>query len=133
MKTQAFDWKTTPLNGRFLIEASAGTGKTFSLIRFIVRLIMEGKTPVKINEILTVTFTVAATAELKKRLKELLLTIRESHETGNFELLEKEDLLDLYKVWNEHGWLDDSRLNDAILGLANSQIYTIHSFCQEIL
>ena len=52
MTTHVFDWKKTPLKGRFLIEASAGTGKTFSLIRFIVRLIMEGDAPIKINEIL---------------------------------------------------------------------------------
>ena len=133
MTTPVFDWKKTPLKGRFLIEASAGTGKTFSLIRFIVRLIMEGETPVKINEILAVTFTVAATAELKKRLKELLLTIREARETGNRKLIEKEDLSDVYDLWETKGWLSDSRLDDAIAGLADAQVFTIHGFCQVML
>ena len=99
MKTQAFDWKNSPLEGRFLIEASAGTGKTFSLIRFIVRLLMEGDRPAKIDEILAVTFTVAATAELKKRLKELLLTIRQAYQTGDIELLKQEDLGNVYRKW----------------------------------
>lgn len=133
MTTHVFDWKKTPLKGRFLIEASAGTGKTFSLIRFIVRLIMEGDAPIKINEILAVTFTVAATAELKKRLKELLLTIREARETGNKDLIENEDLGDVYAVWQERGWLTDSRLDDAIAGLADAQVFTIHGFCQTML
>lgn len=133
MTTPAFDWKKTPLKGRFLIEASAGTGKTFSLIRFIVRLIMEGETPVKINEILAVTFTVAATAELKKRLKELLLTIREARETSNRKLIEKEDLCEVYELWETKGWLTDSRLDDAIAGLADAQVFTIHGFCQAML
>lgn len=133
MKTQAFDWKNSPLEGRFLIEASAGTGKTFSLIRFIVRLLMEGEQPAKIDEILAVTFTVAATAELKKRLKELLLTIRQARETDDIRLLEQEDLDKVYKKWNENGWLDDSRLDDAIAGLADAQVFTIHGFCQTML
>ena len=133
MKTQAFDWKNSPLEGRFLIEASAGTGKTFSLIRFIVRLLMEGDRPAKIDEILAVTFTVAATAELKKRLKELLLTIRQAHQTGDMELLKREDLEDVYRKWSAHGWLNDSRLDDAIAGLADAQVFTIHGFCQTML
>ena len=95
MKTQAFDWKNSPLEGRFLIEASAGTGKTFSLIRFIVRLLMESDRPAKIDEILAVTFTVAATAELKKRYG-FIYVDRQQDGTGTLNRYKKKSF-DWYK------------------------------------
>jgi len=66
--------KTTPLQkGLTLIEAGAGTGKTYSLVRLAARLIVEESTPVK--NILIVTFTRSATAELSDRLQSLLRQI----------------------------------------------------------
>ena len=66
----AFDAVTTPLDGELVIEASAGTGKTWSLTRIVLRLVVEKGMP--IGRILLVTFTKAATAELAARMKELL-------------------------------------------------------------
>ena len=66
----AFDAVTTPLEGQLVIEASAGTGKTWSLTRIVMRLVVEKGMP--IGRILLVTFTKAATAELSARVKELL-------------------------------------------------------------
>lgn len=54
------------LNGAFL-EASAGTGKTFTLEQLVKRLLLEKNGP-KISEILILTFTKTATAELKTRI-----------------------------------------------------------------
>ena len=57
------------LSGRRLIEASAGTGKTFSLIHIVVRLIVEERIP--IERLLLVTFTKAATARKVKKDRRL--------------------------------------------------------------
>ena len=65
-----FDAASTDLRGRLVIEASAGTGKTWSLSRIVMRLVAEEGFP--IGSILLVTFTKAATEELKSRVKELL-------------------------------------------------------------
>ena len=55
-----------PLQGTYLIEASAGTGKTETLSDIVLYLVAVEKRP--ISEILVVTFTEAATAELKGRI-----------------------------------------------------------------
>jgi superfamily I DNA/RNA helicase len=51
---KAFDPLTVPLRGSNLIEASAGTGKTYSIAILVLRLVLEKKVP--IQEILMVTF-----------------------------------------------------------------------------
>src|ERR1044071_2576862 len=57
--------------GVTLIEASAGTGKTYSITGLILRLILEQH--LTIREILAVTFTEAATEELRDRIRRRLL------------------------------------------------------------
>ncbi|RXR05981.1 UvrD-helicase domain-containing protein [Pseudoxanthomonas composti] len=61
---------TLPLTGTHLIEASAGTGKTFTLATLVTRLVVEQR--LRIGQILAVTFTEAATQELRKRIRERL-------------------------------------------------------------
>ncbi len=60
-----------PLTGTHLIEASAGTGKTFTLATLVTRLVVEQR--LRIGQILAVTFTDAATQELRKRIRERLV------------------------------------------------------------
>ncbi|RBE98429.1 exodeoxyribonuclease V subunit beta, partial [Xanthomonas oryzae pv. oryzae] len=60
-----------PLHGVRLIEASAGTGKTFTLATLFTRLVVERG--VRIGQILAVTFTEAATQELRRRIRERLV------------------------------------------------------------
>ncbi|MCU0604715.1 MAG: UvrD-helicase domain-containing protein, partial [Desulfobacterales bacterium] len=57
-----FDLLHTPLRGINLIEAAAGTGKTYTIEGLFLRLVLEKELPVE--QILVVTFTRAATAEL---------------------------------------------------------------------
>ncbi len=64
-----------PLQGVQLIEASAGTGKTHTLAGIYTRLIVECRFAVR--QILVVTFTKAATEELKSRLRTRLLLCAE--------------------------------------------------------
>ncbi|THB74242.1 MAG: hypothetical protein D3926_22405, partial [Desulfobacteraceae bacterium] len=58
-----------PLNQACLIEASAGTGKTYTIATLYIRLLCEGYIP---DNILVVTFTEAAAAELKIRIRQRL-------------------------------------------------------------
>ena len=68
----AFDSSKTKLEkGVTLLEASAGTGKTYALARIFLRLIAEED--VEVGKILTVTFTTAATEELRDRIRSLLV------------------------------------------------------------
>ena len=60
-----------PLDGVRLVEASAGTGKTFTLATLVTRLVVERG--LRVGQVLAVTFTEAATQELRKRIRERLL------------------------------------------------------------
>ncbi|MBL8752022.1 MAG: UvrD-helicase domain-containing protein [Planctomycetes bacterium] len=72
MTDAAFDLATTPLDpGTVLLEASAGTGKTYTLVGILLRLLVEGRIE-RLDQALVVTFTVAATDELKNRLRKAL-------------------------------------------------------------
>ena len=66
---KVFDPENIPLEGIHLIEASAGTGKTYSIEGLYVRLIESGLRP---DQILVVTFTEAATSELRDRIRSRL-------------------------------------------------------------
>jgi exodeoxyribonuclease V beta subunit len=63
-------WQDMPLNGNVLIEASAGTGKTYSMMLIIMRLLVERQLP--LSQMMVMTFTEAATLELRTRLGERL-------------------------------------------------------------
>jgi ATP-dependent exoDNAse (exonuclease V) beta subunit len=61
-----------PLQGVNLIEASAGTGKTYTICSLYLRLVIEQDYDVQ--QILVVTFTKAATAELRERIRARLVS-----------------------------------------------------------
>ena len=67
--------------GVTLIEASAGTGKTYTLCQIILRLIISENIP--IDRILAITFTQAATEELNSRIRNLLRDSLEQIESQN--------------------------------------------------
>ena len=69
------------LEGANLIEASAGTGKTYTISALFLRLILEKG--LSVNEVLVVTFTRAATAELKQRLRDALVAAQRFIQTKN--------------------------------------------------
>ena len=75
---------TLPLQGRHLIEASAGTGKTWTLTGVVLRLIVEGGYPCE--KIIATTFTRSAAAEMRQRIRERLLVdellLRETRHAG---------------------------------------------------
>lgn len=129
-KTAVFQWDRTDLDGYMLIEASAGTGKTFSLIHAVMRLVFEKKIP--LNRILIVTFTKAAAAELKARIRSRLMTLVEAMRRSDLESIEGE-FGTLCKRWNHEGLLTQASVDEAIESFDECQVSTIHGFCQQML
>ena len=70
MTNPEFRFDETPISPLMFIEASAGTGKTYTLQRLVLRFIVEKSIP--IESFLIVTYTEAATAELSGRVREIL-------------------------------------------------------------
>ena len=65
---------------KIVVEASAGTGKTFAIIELVLELVLEAGMPLK--EILLVTFTEKATHELRERLRSRLRGLLQQRESG---------------------------------------------------
>jgi len=121
---------TVPLRGANLIEASAGTGKTQAITNLYVRLLLDLR--LSVSQILVVTYTNAATAELRARIRrhvhEALVTV----DTGSSE----NEFLDRYvRQRREQGVLAEDRahLLVALHSFDEAAIFTIHSFCQRML
>ncbi len=130
MKPSSFDAATAPLaTGVNLIEASAGTGKTFTLVMLALRFIVETGLP--IERLLVVTFTKAATAELKERIRSRLaearLALRQTGTQADSTLARW-----LMRLPVEPA-LASRRLALALLDIDKARIFTLHGFCQRIL
>ena len=122
-----FDLLHTPLAGRNLIEASAGTGKTFTIAGVYLRLVLELR--LGVAEILVVTFTEAATKELKERIRKRLKEAEEAFEKGE----SSDDLLcGLLQQIPDHG-AARRLLSSAVRSFDEAAIFTIHGFCQRML
>lgn len=124
---QPFDHLNTPLLGRNLIESSAGTGKTYAIASLYLRLLLERR--LAVSQILVVTFTEAATADLKRRIRERLREAAMAFETGNALDDFLAALLKRIPAWSEAR----TRLEDALRMLDEAAIFTIHGFCQRVL
>ncbi|MCB9666181.1 MAG: exodeoxyribonuclease V subunit beta [Alphaproteobacteria bacterium] len=119
-----------PLSGRHVVEASAGTGKTFTITTLVVRLVVERCVP--IEKILVVTFTRAATAELRDRVRRRL---REAVAALGGEPAD-DVLVALVARWAELGIAPADalgRLQAALESFDLAPITTIHGFCQRVL
>lgn len=127
----ALDVVALPLHGRHLIEASAGTGKTFNITRLYLRLLLEKK--LGVQQILVMTFTNAATEEIRGRIAQTLdaaLTYwQERRLNGPVE--EDPVFAQLYDRFA--GEEAEQLLQAALLELDEASVYTIHGFCNRIL
>ncbi|MEZ5672357.1 MAG: UvrD-helicase domain-containing protein [Thiotrichaceae bacterium] len=120
---QTFDLANVPLEGVHLIEASAGTGKTYTIANLVVRLIVEKNLP--INKILIVTFTEAATGELRERVRSRL-----QQALNTLILATTDDTIaptNLLKMQAHHATIE-SRLKNALRSFIEAAIYTSYSF-----
>ena len=96
----------TETEGNMLVSASAGSGKTFVMIERVIKLVVEGKA--KVSEILAVTFTEAAAAEMKQKL---VTALRKKLADGE----------------------DNSAIRAALEEVPAASISTIHKFCADLL
>ena len=134
MKVKPLDPVNIALNGYTLIEASAGTGKTYTITSLYLRFILERG--LRIRDILVVTYTRAAAEELRQKIRErvrtglLMLTGRATGEDDGFVNELAERLESSGKV-RRHAMVQ--RLEEAMLCLDEAAVYTIHSFCQRML
>ncbi|MES5813642.1 exodeoxyribonuclease V subunit beta [Pseudoxanthomonas sp. Soil82] len=128
---------TLPLSGVRAIEASAGTGKTFTLATLVVRLVLERALPVE--RILAVTFTEAATQELRARVRRRLLLTADIAagapcDAANAEAAPTAALIDAHLAAS--GEARDAvrrRLRAAADGIDQAAVFTIHGFCARVL
>lgn len=121
---------TCPLDGIVLMEASAGTGKTWNICELYLRLLLEKDLPVK--NLLVVTFTRAATAELSARIRARILAILRALEGG----VNGDDIASLLAAARSAGVCEKDmaqRLRDALASFDEAAIFTIHGFCQRAL
>jgi len=123
---QSLDVISLPLHGRQLIEASAGTGKTFSITRIYLRLLLEKQLDVR--SILVMTFTRAATEELRGRIAGELRHALDGW--GNPDVAD-----DFYREMNRRFSREQAcpLLHRALLYLDEAPVFTIHSFCRQVL
>ena len=123
-----------PLEGIRLIEASAGTGKTWNICGLYLRLLLEqGR---EVQQLLVVTFTTAATAELRDRIRQRIVDTR-AFLRGTAAPTGDPFVPDLVRTLRERTPLDDAtlllRLDRALHGFDEASIFTIHGFCQRAL
>ncbi|WP_039986225.1 exodeoxyribonuclease V subunit beta [Vibrio owensii] len=127
---------TFPLHGARLIEASAGTGKTFTIAGLYLRLLLghgaadtKHRVPLTVDQVLVVTFTEAATAELRDRIRARIHDARIAFARGQSSDPVIQPLLEE---------IEDHKQAAEILLRAERQmdeaaVYTIHGFCQRML
>jgi len=122
-----FDLFSTFLDGVNLIEASAGTGKTYTLEGLYIRLLLEKTLPP--DRILVVTFTKTATEELKSRIRKKLVRLKDGLTNPENDDGFIREIIDHTKDPHQAREL----IRDALADFDKAAIYTIHGFCQRIL
>jgi exodeoxyribonuclease V beta subunit len=134
--THRFEAHTFPLEpGLRLLEASAGTGKTFSLAHLVLRYVSEAEVPLR--QLLVVTFTNAAAAELRDRIGRRLQQALGHLDDGEAaaETADPADpSLEAWLQWARHrAALLRAPLLLALEELDGADITTIHGFCLRTL
>jgi exodeoxyribonuclease V beta subunit len=138
---------TLPLHGSRLIEASAGTGKTFTIALLYVRFVLGGQhneddsafiRPLTPPEILVVTFTNAATQELRERIRNRLVEaagmFRENPANAKGAGQSDQLLIELRDQYATATWPACARrLELAAEWMDEAAVSTIHSWCYRML
>ena len=120
-----FNVLTVELQGSKLIEASAGTGKTYSISILVLRMIIEKNIP--IEKILMVTFTKAAVAELESRIRKF---VRLAYRFASGKAIHDTTIKEAIGKLNEE---KKELLRKAVQSLDSISVMTIHSFCQKTI
>ena len=157
---QQFDSIKCPLRGVNIIEAGAGTGKTYNIQNLYARMIVEKG--YKVDSILVVTFTESATKELKDRIRSILIQIQRYYATNddteieervkliadipqevhankvgasslNLNVNDKNANCNLAEYNNADIELKKKRIDSALRNFDTASIFTIHGFCNRLL
>ena len=129
-----------PLQGRQVIEASAGTGKTWTLAALYLRLVLgHGRIDaigLKPSQILVMTFTDAATAELRERIRQRLGEAAHYLDDVLAERTPKADpfLHDVSQALTQQGWAQAAaQCHAAAQSMDDAAIFTIHAWSRRII
>ena len=130
----ALDWRRMPLHGRILIEASAGTGKTWNIGLIYMRLLLERE--LRVEQILVTTFTDAAAQELRERLRRRLVEAERLLEALPSAALDEDNPLENYlrALCPDEDCTRRAlrRIQLARTDLDRAPVSTIHALCQRI-
>ena len=118
---------TDPIDGLTFVEASAGTGKTYAIEMFYLRLLIEEHASPE--EVIVVTYTNAAAAELRQRARDRIRRAQAYLRRGGA----ADEPWKLYLSSLPDTRSADQRLLAALYGFDRAAISTIHGFCQRIL
>ncbi|MEE8542023.1 MAG: UvrD-helicase domain-containing protein, partial [Desulfobacterales bacterium] len=124
---QAFENNRASLRGTNLIEASAGTGKTYTIAGLYLRLLLEKH--LSVDQILVVTFSKAATEELKDRIRKKLSDSQKALQSGRSD----DSIIVPILEDNDHRLRAERLVRNALADFDQAAIFTIHGFCQRIL
>jgi len=127
-----FDVCGTLPSGVTVLEASAGTGKTFTIAALAARYVADG---VPLDQLLMVTFTRMATGELRERVRERLVSAEHGLERALAGAPPEDDAVVglLASGAEDEVRLRRERLVKALAGFDSATIATTHGFCQEVL
>ncbi|GAA5053221.1 UvrD-helicase domain-containing protein [Nocardia callitridis] len=118
--------------GTTVLEASAGTGKTYAIVVLAVRYVAEAG--IDISELLLVTFSRAATQELRERTRERFVAVAEGLADPELARAHADELIrHLAQADAAQVLLRRSRLLAALSDFDAGTIATTHSFCQRML
>ncbi|MCH8568818.1 MAG: exodeoxyribonuclease V subunit beta [Balneolales bacterium] len=129
MKENKLEIMKAPFGGRYLVESSAGTGKTYSIAALITRFLAD-RPELSPKNILVVTFTNAATQELRERIAG---RVQQTVNVLEGKLEPDDDFLKEMK--NQYGTNDIAlkNLRRATMDMDQASVFTIHGFCQHAL
>jgi exodeoxyribonuclease V beta subunit len=118
------------ISGCNLIEASAGTGKTWTIAALYILLLLEKE--LRPEQILVVTYTKAATAELRERIRRRIVTTLDLYTSGR---AAADDDLERLLLGDrpQNGERAIKLLTRALYSFDDAAIFTIHGFCQRAL
>jgi exodeoxyribonuclease V beta subunit len=122
--------ESVELSGTAVVEASAGTGKTFTITSLFLRLLLEQG--LEVDQILVVTYTRAATAELRDRIRARLRVALEAARGGRCEDEFVSALCERVARGCPRPQLV-AALERALANVDQAPVLTIHGFCQRVL
>lgn len=125
-----------PLAGTVVVEAGAGTGKTYNIESLYIRLVLEREA--RTSQILVVTFTENAAKELRTRIRARLAEVRQALEASDRDSYEWKNPVDgkLVEKLLANGAERKvllARSQEALADFDAAPVFTIHGFCRRML